>query len=184
MNHSDQAGVDHARADPNLNRFQIFVGGNDGRQLGIITMVEDLVELFLSPGRVALRAKVVENEQRRIAHLFEALVVAARGVGAVRGAQMIQQIGDVDEQDGLPGFQALVSDGSGEMGLSAPVASLEQQPPLWLGGKVARNVVGHFQIAAARSIETMAVGNKVIEGAGLERAKLADLVKILLAPGF
>ena len=66
-----QARVEHAAADARVDFVDRAGGGDHRGQLGVIAVVEDLVELFARPGGGALRAQVIQDQQRRRAHLVE-----------------------------------------------------------------------------------------------------------------
>ena len=42
-----QRGVGEAGAQPSLQLLQFVVGGDDGRQLGVVAMVENLIEFLV-----------------------------------------------------------------------------------------------------------------------------------------
>ena len=57
--------VGQAGAQPLVDALQAEVGRDDGRQLGVVAVVEDLEQLLLRPGRGVLRAEVVQDQHRR-----------------------------------------------------------------------------------------------------------------------
>ena len=65
-------------------------------------MRDDLEERLARPGRPGVGVQVVEDQQRRLAHLGQQLVVPQLGVVAVRRAQPVEQVGDRQEERGPP----------------------------------------------------------------------------------
>jgi len=51
--------IEHARAQPGFDVARFGAGGDDGGQHGVVTIVEQLEELFLGPGRRAFGAQVI-----------------------------------------------------------------------------------------------------------------------------
>lgn len=62
MDVSRQTGIENPGEHALLDLLEILVRGDDGRQLLVIPVIEDLVELFPGPGSRILRAEVIEDE--------------------------------------------------------------------------------------------------------------------------
>ena len=127
--------VGQAHAQALVEAVDAEVGGDDRRQLGVVAVVEDLEELFLRPGRRVLRAEVVEDEHRRVAHLLEQHVVGHLAVRAVGGAQVVEEVGHDDEQRRLAALDAAVGDRGGDVGLAGAGGAVDEQPALRLFGE-------------------------------------------------
>src|SRR5918912_1812441 len=104
-------------------------------------MVEGLEELLRGPRRCRLRAQIVENEQRRSAHALEEIVERRLTAGADRGAQVIEQVGNDDEDGRLAQLQATIADGRGKMCLARAKRSQQHEPAFRALGELARAVV-------------------------------------------
>ena len=129
-------------------------GGDDGGEPLVVAMPEELRELLLGPRRGAFVAQVVEHEQGDGAHLLEHLVVSQIAIGGVGRAQVVEQVGGGDEEDGLPGGDAPVGDGGGEVGLAAPRRAEEDEPAVRRGGVGARLVDGRgVDLEGAEGVE-------------------------------
>src|SRR5439155_24431924 len=76
-----QAGIELGRVE---------IGGEDGGQLRVVAVVDELKELFLRPGSRALYAEVVENGNGCGPNELEQLVVAHVAAGLLRGATEIE----------------------------------------------------------------------------------------------
>lgn len=76
-----QAGIHHAAGQARILLFDGAGKGDDGGQLGVIAVVEELIELFARPGGGALGAQVVEDEHGGGADFVEAPVVRGGAVG-------------------------------------------------------------------------------------------------------
>src|SRR6478609_7510639 len=118
-------------------------------------MVQDLEQLLARPLGAALRAKVVEDEQRRCLHRFEQLVIRDVAAGRERRAQMIEQVGDDRKENLTAEFDASIGDRRGQVRLATPGWPAEQQPR--------RRIVGVF----AAPLQGLSEGTLVL---GAERA--------------
>jgi len=78
------ASVEHARPNTIFNVVNAAIGADHCRQLVIIAMVEQRVELFLHPGRVMLRTQVVEKQHRNGAEFVKAALKIALRIVAQR----------------------------------------------------------------------------------------------------
>src|SRR5918912_1754638 len=104
-------------------------------------MVKDLEELLRGPLRRRLRPQIVENEQRRSTHALEEIIERCLTGGAERGAQVIEQVGNDDEDGRLAQLQATVANGRGEMRLTRAKRSQQHEPAFRALGELARAVV-------------------------------------------
>ena len=66
-----QAYILQTAAQARVQFFETLIRGDDRRQLRVVTVVEQLKELLLRPGRAGVGAKVIENQQRRGTQLVE-----------------------------------------------------------------------------------------------------------------
>src|SRR5690606_37687867 len=71
--------------------------GHDGRsdhggKLGVITIIEELVELFPCPGGRRLCSKVIEDQELGGAHLVEAFIQTDAAVGREGSPQVVQKV--------------------------------------------------------------------------------------------
>jgi len=123
-----QGGVQHAAADAVIDLFQGRGGGDHGGQLGIVAVVEQLVEFLARPGGGALCAEVIKDEQRGGAHFLKEAVVRDGAAGTEGGAQVVQQIGDDDEHGFVALSMAVVTNGRCQMSLAGAVCAHQDQP--------------------------------------------------------
>ena len=110
--------------------------GEDGRQLGVEAVVDYLEELFLRPGGLGGGIDVVQDEELSILHLIEELLVAEVFLGSVIArAEVVEEVGDDDEERGAAIGDGCVGNGGGEMGLAGPARAVEDDPAGWRGGE-------------------------------------------------
>ena len=90
--------IQQATAQPRIQIFQPLVGRDHRGQLRVVAMVEQLKELLLRPRAAALRAQVIQNQQRRGAQLLKEFIIAHIALRAKGRAQMVEQIGHDHEE--------------------------------------------------------------------------------------
>ena len=125
-NFANQVHVHQAAAQAGFDPFQFNVRGDHRRQPGVVTVIKNLIELFLRPLRRTLRAEIINDQHRNVAHAIKHIVVGNFRSRTKRGAQMIQQIGRVDEHHFTATRQLRVGNGGGEMSLAAAVTAMKQ----------------------------------------------------------
>ncbi len=170
----DEFGVAEPRADAPLDLVERQVGGHHQWQLVDVAMVDDLEEFFLRPGGGVLRAEVIQDQQRRLANFFEALLETFFG-RAVGEAQRIEQIGHGDENSGQTNGDGEVGDAGGEMRFAAAVAAFEHEPALHLGGEFLGLIVGRLERVGLAGWQPDAAARlEALEGQVLEFIQAAD----------
>ena len=90
-------------------------------------MRDQLEELFARPWCLRVGVEVVQHHQRRDAQLLQQLVVRQLRLVVVRGAEMVEQVGDGEEERGLPSIDRLVRDRRRNVGLAAAGGAIEQE---------------------------------------------------------
>jgi hypothetical protein len=178
----DQIDVEQTAAQALVHIFQPLIGSDNCGQLGIVAVVEQLEELLLCPGRGALAAQIVQNQQTGGAHLLEGLVVLDFAVGAKGGAQVVEQIGHDDENGGLVPVQPFIGDGRGQMGLATAVAAGQDQPAFRVLGKGHSRVVGPAQSSLAGLGEPGRVRVKLGKGVAGQRGQVAHGLEFMDTP--
>ena len=123
----DQFRVRQPRPDARLDLIQREIGGDDGRQLIDVAIVDDLEQFLLRPAGGILCAKVVQHQELGIADVVEAFFEGGvlAGVGE---AQRIQQIGHGQEESWHAHADGVVGDGRRQMCLPGTISALQQQP--------------------------------------------------------
>ena len=120
--------VEDAGADALVDLVDGFGGGDDGGQVGVVAEVEELVEFFPSPGGGAFRAQVVQDEEGGALDFLETPVVGDGAFGVEGAPQVVQQVGDDDEEDVVATSGPFVGDGRGQVGFPRAVGSGEDEP--------------------------------------------------------
>ena len=87
-------------------------------------MVEYLLELLLGPGRGALAAQAVQDQQRGVSDLVEQIAIGNVAGWGEAGPQVVQEVRDVDEKD----YGAFVDAAAG----SSSQAPTDRARPTWL----------------------------------------------------
>ncbi len=135
MEYGTEARIGHAGSYLLLHLLQQLAAGKQGGQPVVVAVIDYLEELLLGPGGGGMGPQVVQDEQGGLFHPFKGVVVAEFGLGAIRGTQVVQELGDGSEEDRLALGQPVVGDGCGQVGLAAAAEPQEDQPPLGLPGK-------------------------------------------------
>ncbi len=187
----DDLGVRKTGAHAALDLFQEQVGRHDRWQAVDIAVVENLEEFLPRPRRGALCAEVVHDQQRCVANPVEARL---KGFALVRvgEAELIEQVGDGEEERGEAVLDAVIGDGGGEVCLAAAVAPLDEQPAFAVLGECASLVVGALdgflllgaQPHAAAGIEALkGQVPELVELAHAEEAAAHAFLDLTLAAG-
>src|SRR5438046_7562335 len=113
-----QAGIELGRVE---------IGGEDGGQLRVVAVVDELKELFLRPGSRALYAEVVENENGCGPNELEQLVVAHVAAGLVGRAKVIEEVRHDHKERRHAGLDTATADGGGEGSLTAAAGAGEDE---------------------------------------------------------
>ena len=87
-----QIEIGQARPQPRIEIVEIEISRNHREAFGDVARVEDLIQLLFGPRRGVLRAQIIEDQDRRIPDIIEALVIRFIRRRAVGGAQIIKQI--------------------------------------------------------------------------------------------
>lgn len=104
-------------------------GGDDGRQVGVVAMVEDLVEFVLRPnGTRAALFQVIENQHGGGLDLVEAAIKRNVRGGAEGLAHVVEQVGHFHERGLSAQVNAIVADGRREVSLSAERTAQQHEP--------------------------------------------------------
>ena len=99
LDDSSKSACRQPRRDVRVECVEGDGGRDDGGKLGVEAVVDDLSQLFLGPGRGALAAESVEHEQRRGPDLLEEVAIGGLACGTEAGAQVVEQIGGVGEEE-------------------------------------------------------------------------------------
>ena len=94
-------------------------------------------------------AESVEDEQGVVANLLEKLVVAHGAFGGVGAAEVVEQVGHGDEEDGLLVVEADIGYGGGKGGLAAGTGTAKDEPTLGGGCVLLGSLKGAFPQTAA-----------------------------------
>ena len=168
-----QSACRQPRRDVRVECVEGDGGRDDGGKLGVEAVVDDLAQLFLGPGRGALAAEAVEHEQRRGPDLLEEVAIRGLACGAEAGAQVVEQIGGVGEEDDAAAVHAVVGDGRGKVSLARAVRAGEGEPSPRVVGVDSRDVVGLAELGLAYLGVGEAVGVEVLEAEAGEMAEVA-----------
>ncbi len=169
-----QVRICQPRTDTDVYCFQFEIRGDHGRQAGVVSIVKYLEEFFLRPLGAALRAQVIQDEQRCVTYLVEALVVGGGAVRAIRRAQVVQQVRYDDEQRWPSACYLLVGDGRRQVGLATAVTTQEHQPSLGFIGIVVDGLVDLAQINAFLLSQSQAIRQKTVEGVTGQSVQVAQ----------
>gem|GEM_PF-2457684 len=91
--------VENSRQHPFLDSLEVLVGGNDGRELFVVPMIEDLIELFPRPRRGVFCTQIVQNEKLGVANGVESIIIGYAVTRVEGGTQMIEQIWNNRKKD-------------------------------------------------------------------------------------
>ena len=172
-----QGVVQQAGADAGFELVETDVGGEDGGEFGVVAVVDELVEFFLGPGGGALRAQVVQDEEGSFADLLESFVIGGVALGVEGGPQVVQQVGDDDEEGGFPPGHALVGDGRGQVGFPRPQSTDEEEPAFGRVRETSRGLQGPaegFHLGRGQFLLAQGEG---VEGLVLQVFEVADALQ-------
>ena len=87
-----QAGIENPREDSFFAPFEVLIRGDDRRELLVVSVIEDLIELLSRPRSCVLCPEVVQNEKLGIANSIESIVVRDPVAGIECCAKVIEQV--------------------------------------------------------------------------------------------
>lgn len=129
-----------------------------------MAVVEHLVELLLGPGTGLLGAEVIEDKDGHLAEAGEGGIEPLGGAGGEGRTQLIEEVGDVGEADGVAGLEAVVRDGGGKVGLAAAGLPEEDEPAVGGLGPAAGGLEGALEAVALLASEGVAARVEGLEG--------------------
>ena len=138
-------------------------------------MVQQLEQLLLGPGRAALGAEVVQDQQRRLADRLEQLVVAMSLFGLNAARRWSSRSGTTEKMTGSPSARRWLAMAAARWVLPQPGGPGQQQPALRAPRRTrgpARRSGGSGRGALGRSERPS--GSQVVEGQAGQRAEVAE----------
>ena len=129
--HRDQRaerGVLNPRAHAALEALHQPRGRDHGRQLRVVAVRQNLVQLLLGPGAGGLRAEVVEHQHLGVANRRKQGVVGDLALRAEGRAQMVQEVGDKDPQRRRVALQQRIDDGGRQVRLATARGAGQDEP--------------------------------------------------------
>ena len=186
LHRSDQFAILQPRAHPPIELDQVEIGGDDGRELLDIAVIDDLVELLLRPGGGVLGTEVIQHQQADIPDLLEtALKRGFRGI--VGRPQPVQQVWHSEEEGGHTETDHEIRHRGRKVGLAASIAASEQQPARQVLRVLTRLIEGQLQGVFLRFAKPKpSAGIEVFEGhipEGIQVAQAVEPGEILLLAG-
>lgn len=134
--------IENSRKHTLFNSLEVLIGGNDCRQVLVVTVIEDLVQLLPRPGRGIFSSQIVEDEQLRVSHCCKAVVISHAVCGVERCSEVIEQIGyDGEEHAHLLPFHRVERNSNREMSLPRPAIAMKKEPAVRIPGVFHRGVV-------------------------------------------
>lgn len=150
-----EACVEDTRQNPLLDLAKVLIGRDDRRQLLVVAVVEDLVELLLRPRCGVFGAEIVENEQLGAPNGVEPLVISDAVAGVEGRPEVIEEVGNDRKEHALMWVprHEIQRNGDREMRLSAAATSVQEEPTL---GSTAKRLRRNYRL-----VDTW---NRLIEG--------------------
>src|SRR4030042_4919670 len=96
--------------------------------------------------------------------MLEKLIIGDSAVGPEGGTKMVQKVGYDMERNSIAQFQAMVSDGCGQVGLAAATRTHQQQPALRFFGKGLGYGTTLVEALLVRRVTAPSPGHQIVEG--------------------
>ncbi len=93
------AGIEYPGHDSLFDPIELRVRSNDGRQLLVVSMIDELEQLFARPRSRVFSSQIVEHEQVSVTNLLKPFVIGNAVFWIERRAKLIQKIGNHSKID-------------------------------------------------------------------------------------
>jgi len=136
-------------------------------------MIQQLVQLLLSPWRAGLSAHIVQDEHRGIAYKFKELIIGHFTARAEGRAQVVKEVGSGDIESGAVVLDAVIGNGGGKVGLAGAGGTSQDQPTSGLVSKCSGGFISAVELLLFNRAVTFTLRVQIVKGETSQRAEIA-----------